>query len=93
MRVANSRSSATLAPVSTMKFAVLPPLPGLPLCSDQLPAVTLSLGGLATIARFTRAGMLETLQKDFVTYERAQGFPGRALIWKFVLKNPAAQLT
>jgi peptide/nickel transport system permease protein len=52
-----------------------------------LPAVTLSLGGLATIARFTRAGVLETLQKDFVSYERAQGVPARALIWKFVLKN------
>jgi len=52
-----------------------------------LPAVTLSLGGLATITRFTRAGVLETLQKDFVTYERAQGFPARALIWKFVLRN------
>jgi len=34
-----------------------------------------------------RAGVLETLQKDFVTYERAQGFPPRALIWKFVLRN------
>jgi len=44
-----------------------------------LPAFTLSLGGLATITRFTRAGVLETLQKDFVTYERAQGFPPRAL--------------
>jgi len=52
-----------------------------------LPAVTLSLGGIATIARFTRAGVLETLQKDFVLYERAVGFPSRALIWKFVLKN------
>jgi peptide/nickel transport system permease protein len=52
-----------------------------------LPAVTLSLGGLATIVRFTRAGVLETLQKDFVTYERAQGVPQRALIWKFVLRN------
>jgi peptide/nickel transport system permease protein len=52
-----------------------------------LPALTLSLGGLATITRFTRAGVLETLQKDFVTYERAQGFPPRALIWKFVLRN------
>jgi peptide/nickel transport system permease protein len=52
-----------------------------------LPAVTLSLGALATIARFTRAGVLETLQRDFVTYERAQGFPERALIWKYVLKN------
>ena len=52
-----------------------------------LPALTLSLGGLATITRFTRAGVLETLQKDFVTYERAQGFPQRVLIWKFVLRN------
>jgi peptide/nickel transport system permease protein len=52
-----------------------------------LPAVTLSLGALATIARFTRAGVLDTLQRDFVTYARAQGIPGRPLIWKFVLKN------
>ena len=41
----------------------------------MLPAVTLSLGGLATIVRFTRAGMLDTLQKDFVLYERAMGYP------------------
>ena len=27
--------------------------------------------------RFTRAGVLDTLQKDFVTYERAQGYPPR----------------
>lgn len=52
-----------------------------------LPAITLSLGGLATIARFTRAGVLETLQRDFVTYARAQGVPSRVLIWKYVLKN------
>ena len=52
-----------------------------------LPTFTLSLGGLATITRFTRAGVLDTLQKDFVTYERAQGFPQRVLIWKFVLRN------
>ena len=52
-----------------------------------MPAFTLSLGGIATITRFTRAGVLDTLQKDFVTYERAQGFPARALIWKFVLRN------
>ncbi len=52
-----------------------------------LPALTLSLGGIATITRFTRAGVLDTLQKDFVTYERAQGYPAGALIWKFVLRN------
>ncbi len=52
-----------------------------------LPAVTLSLGGLATITRFTRAGVLETLQKDFVLYERAVGYPRRRLIWIYVLRN------
>ncbi len=52
-----------------------------------LPAVTLSLGGLATITRFTRAGVLETMQKDFVLYERAVGDPRRRLIWIYVLRN------
>jgi peptide/nickel transport system permease protein len=52
-----------------------------------LPAVTLSLGGLATITRFTRAGVLETMQKDFVLYERAVGYPRRRLIWIYVLRN------
>jgi peptide/nickel transport system permease protein len=52
-----------------------------------LPAVTLSLGGLATITRFTRAGVLETMQQDFVLYERAVGYPRRRLIWIYVLRN------
>src|SRR5271163_1711919 len=52
-----------------------------------MPAVTLSLGALATIARFTRAGVLETMQKDFVLYERAVGYPRRRLIWIYVLRN------
>ena len=52
-----------------------------------LPAVTLSLGGLATIVRFTRAGMLDTLQQDFVFYERAMGYRWARLVWIFVLRN------
>ena len=52
-----------------------------------LPAVTLAVGPLATITRFTRAGVLETLQKDFVLYERAVGYPRRRLIWIYVLRN------
>src|SRR6202043_3033320 len=52
-----------------------------------LPAVTLSWGALATITRFTRAGVLETMQKDFVLYERAVGYPRRRLIWIYVLRN------
>jgi peptide/nickel transport system permease protein len=52
-----------------------------------LPAVTLSLGGLATIVRFTRAGVLDTLQQDFVFYERAMGYRWLRLVWIFILRN------
>jgi peptide/nickel transport system permease protein len=52
-----------------------------------LPAVTLSFGALATITRFTRSGVLETLQKDYVLYETAIGYPRRRLICRYVLRN------
>ena len=52
-----------------------------------LPAVTLAFGGLASIVRFTRAGMLDTLQNDFVFYERAMGYRRSRLIWIYVLRN------
>jgi peptide/nickel transport system permease protein len=52
-----------------------------------LPAVTLALGGMASIVRFTRAGVLDTLQQDFVTYERAMGYRRTRLIWRYVLRN------
>lgn len=52
-----------------------------------LPAVTLASGGLATIVRFTRAGVLDALQHDFVSYERAVGYRRRRLIWRYVLRN------
>ena len=57
-------------------------------CSTSLlPALTLSLGGLASIARFTRAGVLDTLQKDFVGYAEARRLPPRRIIWVYVLRN------
>lgn len=52
-----------------------------------LPAITLSLPGLATIARFTRSGVLETLQKDFVLYARAAGYGRVRLAAVYVLRN------
>ncbi len=52
-----------------------------------LPALTLSLPALATIARFARAGVLDTLQRDFVHYETAIGYPRRRIIWVYVLRN------
>jgi len=52
-----------------------------------LPAITLALPGMATISRFVRSSMIETLQKDFVDYETAMGYPRRILVWKYVLRN------
>jgi peptide/nickel transport system permease protein len=58
-----------------------------------LPAFTLSLGGLATITRFTRAGVLETMQKDFVGYAQAAGYPDRRVVWVYVLRNSLVAAT
>jgi peptide/nickel transport system permease protein len=52
-----------------------------------LPAVTLALPGLATIARFTRSGVLEALQKDYVLYARAAGYGRFRLATIYVLRN------
>ena len=52
-----------------------------------LPTVTLAFGPMATITRFTRSGVLETLQKDYVTYETAVGYPRFRLVAVYVLRN------
>lgn len=52
-----------------------------------LPALTLALPALATVVRFTRAGVLETLQRSFVMYQRAMGIPVGLIVWKYVLRN------
>lgn len=52
-----------------------------------LPALTLALPAAATIVRFTRAGVLEVINSNFVLYERAMGLPQSLIVWKYVLRN------
>lgn len=52
-----------------------------------LPTLTLALPALATVVRFTRAGMLETLRRPFVDYQRAMGIPAPLIVWKYTLRN------
>ena len=52
-----------------------------------LPAATLALPALATIVRFTRAGVLDAVNSNYVLYERAMGFPARIITWKYILRN------
>jgi peptide/nickel transport system permease protein len=52
-----------------------------------LPAVTLAFPAMATIVRFTRAGVLEAINSNYVMYEEAMGFPRRIIVWRYVLRN------
>ncbi len=52
-----------------------------------LPVITLAFPAMATIVRFTRAGVLDAINSNYVLYEEAMGFPRRAIIWKYVLRN------
>jgi len=52
-----------------------------------LPAATLAFPALATLVRFTRAGVLEVLQSNFVLYARAMGMPRSVIVWKYVLRS------
>jgi peptide/nickel transport system permease protein len=52
-----------------------------------LPAATLAIPALATLVRFTRAGVLEVMQSNFVLYEQAMGLPPSVIVWKYILRN------
>jgi peptide/nickel transport system permease protein len=58
-----------------------------------LPMITLSVGPCATIVRFTRAGVLNALNSDFVLYARGMGVPPRKIIYKYVLRNALISTT
>ena len=54
-----------------------------------LPAVTLGWYSAAAIARLTRSSMLETMQSDFIRFERLSGLPEWVIVLKHALKNAA----
>ena len=52
-----------------------------------MPAITLGIPMAALITRLTRAGMIDTLQEDFIVSIRAKGIPERKIISRYALKN------
>ncbi len=52
-----------------------------------LPVVTLALPAMATIVRFTRAGVLNVMSSNFVFYQAAMGIPRRRVVWKYILRS------
>src|SRR5437762_6855668 len=52
-----------------------------------LPTLTLALGPLGIVARFTRAAVLDVVRADFTLTARAKGLSEAPVIFKHVLKN------
>ena len=52
-----------------------------------LPTLTLALGPMGIIARFTRASMLEVIRADFTRTARAKGLAERPVVFKHAFKN------
>jgi peptide/nickel transport system permease protein len=52
-----------------------------------LPALTLTLLGSASIARYQRSAVLDVLPQDFVRTARAKGVNERRVLWRHALRN------
>jgi ABC-type dipeptide/oligopeptide/nickel transport system permease component len=57
-----------------------------------LPALTLGIFAMASIARLTRSAMLEVLRADYIRTARAKGLPELAVVAKHTLKNAAVPI-
>ncbi|HEY72092.1 MAG: ABC transporter permease [Chloroflexi bacterium] len=58
-----------------------------------LPAITLGTGGMAIIARLTRASMLEVIRADYIRTARAKGLTEQVVIVRHALKNSLIPVT
>ncbi|MDF2668321.1 MAG: ABC-type dipeptide/oligopeptide/nickel transport system, permease component [Paenibacillus sp.] len=54
-----------------------------------LPAITLSIIGVSTIALHTRQKLIDVLDSDFILFARARGERGLRLFWRHGLRNIA----
>lgn len=52
-----------------------------------LPVICLAYAGLAGLARYTRASMLEVLHQDYIRTARAKGLGSGAIIWVHAFRN------
>ncbi|MDR3077907.1 MAG: ABC transporter permease [Planctomycetota bacterium] len=52
-----------------------------------LPVACLSYGGFASLSRFTRAAVLETIRQDYVRAARAKGLSEWAVVFRHVFRN------
>ena len=54
-----------------------------------LPTLTLSIGGIGILARFSRSAMIEVLTQHYVRTASAKGMSWRNVVWRHALPNAA----
>lgn len=52
-----------------------------------LPCLTIAFYPIGTVAKQTRAAMLETLGEDYITAARSYGLSEKIVLWRYALKN------
>ena len=75
-----------LIQVFSLRLGWLPPARWDGVLSMILPAMTLGMVFVGTIARLTRAGMLDAIRQEFVRTARAKGLTERQVVWKHALR-------
>lgn len=51
-----------------------------------LPAVVLAVSSIALLTRYSRSAVLDVIDQDYVRSARAQGLPGRTIVFGYVLR-------
>ena len=72
-------------PASSMIEADTPFLQALPYL--VMPTLSLTLGGVAEIARLTRANLIEVLTRGYIRTAHSKGLPQRTVIMRHALRN------
>lgn len=52
-----------------------------------LPGITLAVPAFATLVRFTRSGLLDVINREYILYETSMGIPRWLIIYKYALRN------
>ena len=76
-----------LSYVVGVKWGILPP--GLWLDPEHrvLPALTLSFGTIAILARMMRASMLDVASQDYIKTAKSKGLRTPTIVWKHMVRN------
>ena len=57
-----------------------------------LPAVTMSIGGIGILARFSRSAMIEVMGQPYVRTASAKGMKWKDVVWRHALPNAAVPI-